>query len=275
LTVDDASARFDPVTRAGYELEFEDTFKADRLDERRWIPYYLPHWSNLAASAARYRLGDGCLHLVVEADQPPWCPEYDGEIRVSSLQTGHFAGPLGSTFGQHRFKPDVLVRSSLDNARLYTPQYGYFELRACADIGSTGMVALWMIGYEDEPDRSAEICICEIFGRTVEADRAAVGMGLHPFGDPRIVDEFAAETLDIDVRDFHVYAARWTPTHVEFFVDHTLVKQVQQSPDYPMQFMLDVYQFAAESGPAPARAQQFTIDYFRGYRPTDPRGPHP
>ena len=27
------------------------------------------------------------------------------------------------------------------------------------------MVALWLIGYEDEPDRSGEICVCEIFGR--------------------------------------------------------------------------------------------------------------
>jgi hypothetical protein len=68
------------------------------------------------------------------------------------------------------------------------------------------MVALWMIGYEDEPERSAEICVCEIFGKDVEAHRARVGMGVHPFGDARIV-EFSAEKLPIDVRDFHVYAA--------------------------------------------------------------------
>jgi hypothetical protein len=44
-----------------------------------------------------------------------------------------------------------------------------------------------MIGHEDEPEHSAEICICEIFGRDVAAEGAmVVGMGLHPFGDPRI-----------------------------------------------------------------------------------------
>ena len=31
-----------PVSEERYELEFEDTFDADVLDERRWIPYYLP-----------------------------------------------------------------------------------------------------------------------------------------------------------------------------------------------------------------------------------------
>jgi hypothetical protein len=50
-------------------------------------------------------------------------------------------------------------------------------------------------GYEEEPHRSAEICVCEIFGRDVTPDRASVGMGVHPFGDPLIVDEFFAETV--------------------------------------------------------------------------------
>ena len=45
------------------------------------------------------------------------------------------------------------------------------------------MVALWMIGYEDPPERSAEICVCEIFGREVGVDHALVGMGVHPLGD--------------------------------------------------------------------------------------------
>ena len=71
----------------GYELEFEDTFEGDSLDDRRWLPYYLPQWSSRAQAAARYRVGDGCLRLLIEADQQPWCPELDGDVRVSSLQT--------------------------------------------------------------------------------------------------------------------------------------------------------------------------------------------
>ncbi|HEY4727444.1 MAG TPA: hypothetical protein VIJ32_04470, partial [Actinomycetes bacterium] len=75
-----------PRHKAGYALVFEDTFDGDTLDRARWLPHYLPQWSSREASAARYRLGDGTLRLVIEADQPPWCPEFDGQTRVSSLQ---------------------------------------------------------------------------------------------------------------------------------------------------------------------------------------------
>ena len=81
------------IVKVGYELEFEDTFDGEALDEGRWIAHYLPHWSSRADSAARYEIGGGALRLLIEADQKPWCPELDGEVRVSSLQTGVFAGP--------------------------------------------------------------------------------------------------------------------------------------------------------------------------------------
>jgi beta-glucanase (GH16 family) len=186
---------------------------------------------------------------------------------VSSLQTGVFAGPVGSPVGQSRFRPGLMVRQAQENARLYTPRYGLFELRAKAIADPRCMVALWMIGYEDEPDRSAEICICEIFGRDMAAGRAGVGMGLHPFGDPSIRDEFSVEDLAIDARDFHVYAAEWTPGYVAFFVDHQPVKLVEQSPGYPMQFMLGIYEFP-EDQPGHRYPKQFVVDYFRGYRST-------
>ncbi len=257
------------MTRPGYELDFEDTFERDVLDERRWVAHYLPHWSGRERSAARYALGDGCLRLLIEEDQQRWCSELDGDVRVSSLQTGVFAGPVGSTIGQHRFHPDAVVREAQKNVRLYTPHYGLVEMRAKALDHPLNMVALWLIGYEDEPDRSAEICICEIFGRDVGPDSAAVGLGVHPFGDPRILDEFSRETVPIDVRDFHVYAAEWTPERVSFFVDDEHVKTVGQSPSYPMQLMLGIYEFPGGDRDSPNATQypkEFVVDYVRGYR---------
>ena len=255
------------VSEARYELEFEDTFDGDELDRGRWVPRYLPQWSGRKSSAARYEVGGGRLRLLIEVDQKPWCPELDGELRVSSLQTGVFAGPVGSEVGQHRFSPEVVVREAQENVRLYTPLYGRIEMRARATDDPRCLAALWMIGYEDEPERSAEICVCEIFGRDVGAESAKVGMGVHPFGDPRITDEFAAEVVPIDAREFHVYAAEWAPERVEFFVDGERVKTVGQSPSYPMQLMLNLYEFLDErgerTGPYP---KQFVVDYVRGYR---------
>jgi hypothetical protein len=259
------------VPVAGYEPELEEEFEGEALDLTRWFPYHLPQWSSRDDAAARYRLDGGLLRLRIDQDQQPWCPDVDGQTRVSSLQTGVFAGPVGSTVGQHRFNPELAVRQTQEPARLYTPQYGLFELRAKALDDPLCMVALWMIGYEDEPDRSAEICICEIFGRNVTPDRAGVGMGLHPFGDPRIRDEFSVEDLAIDARQFHTYAAEWTPERVTFFVDHQLVKTVRQSPAYPMQFMLGIYEFPGDGRPARPYPKEFVVDFFRGWRPVGTR----
>lgn len=131
------------------------------------------------------------------------------------------------------------------------------------------MVALWLIGYEDEPERSAEICICEIFGKDATTETAAIGMGVHPFGNPAITDDFAAVALPIDVREFHEYAAQWTPDRITFFADGAAVRTVEQSPSYPMQFMLGIYEFqhTSSNGEYPKR---FVIDRFRAYEPRRP-----
>jgi beta-glucanase (GH16 family) len=189
-------------------------------------------------------------------------------VRVSSLQTGAFAGPVGSAIGQHRFNPEAVVREAQPNVRLYTPRYGRIELRARFSDDRRAMAALWLIGYEDVPERSAEICVCEIFGRDIGAERTVVGMGLHPFGDPRIVDDFSKVPVPIDARQLHVHAVEWTPDGVAFFVDGDRVKEVEQSPAYPMQLMLSLYDLPRENGegatgPYP---KEFVVDYVRGYR---------
>ncbi|HET9673916.1 MAG TPA: glycoside hydrolase family 16 protein [Gaiellaceae bacterium] len=248
-----------------FELEFDETFDAEPLDLTRWLPYYLPHWSSRERSAARYDIREGELRLLIEEDQEPWCPELDGEIRVSSLQTGAMSGRLGTADGQHRFNPAALVTEEQPTVRLYTPQYGRIELRARATDDPRAMVALWMIGH-DGGERSGEICVCEIFGRDVAAEHVDVGVGVHPFGDPTIVDDFAKVRVAIDAREFHVYAAEWTPSEVRFFVDGELVKTVGSSPAYPLQLMLSMYEFPEDGerrGPYP---KAFAVDYVRGYR---------
>jgi Glycosyl hydrolases family 16 len=249
------------------ELEFEDRFEGETLDPAHWLPYYLPHWSSRGQAAARYTVGEGILRLLIEHDQEPWCPDLDGEVRVSSLQTGVFSGPLGSTVGQHRFHPRAVVCEEQENVLLYGPRYGRIELRAMASADPATMVALWLIGYEDEPQRSGELCVCEIFGRDVADDRTAVGMGIHPFGDPKLRDEFSQEVVDIDAREFHVFAAEWEPGRAAFSVDGQVVKEVAQAPGYPLQLMLGIYEFPTQDEREPAAyPKEFVVDYVRGYR---------
>jgi hypothetical protein len=98
-----------------------------------------------------------------------------------------------------------------------------------------------LVGLEDRPERCAELCVMEVFGDTVDATpSAAVGMGTHPFRDPRMVEDFAAPRVDLDVGEFHTYAVEWRPDRAVFLVDGEPVRTVGVTPDHPMQTMLAV-----------------------------------
>jgi hypothetical protein len=257
------------MVSSAFALDFDETFAGGQLDESRWIPYYLPHWSTWDLAAARYAVQDGQLQLLIAADQEPWCPALDGALKVSSLQTALWAGEPGSTRGQHQFDPPAIVQNGPHDRRLYTPTYGRFETRLTASADPRLMVAFWMIGLGDLPEHSAEICVCEIFGSDVSPGSARIGVGVHPHQDPAVRDEFEQVELPIDVTTFHDYAAEWTPDDITFFIDGKLVKRVAQTIAYPMQFMLGLYEFPAHSGSEadeeryPKRA---SVAWVRGYR---------
>ena len=163
----------------------------------------------------------------------------------------------------------MIVREAQTNVALYTPLYGLFEVRAKALDDPANMEACWMIGYEDEPERSGEILIMEIFGRDVRPASAAVGMGVRPHHDPALADEFQQVPVAVDVLEFHTYSAEWTPEYVAHYVDDRLVKASRQSIAYPLQFLLGVYEFAdGPEPPSPAEAypKAFVVDWFKGYR---------
>lgn len=262
-----------PVEKPGYRLDFQDEFDGSDLDTTKWLPCHLPQWSSRTQAAPTYRLGNSALILQISAEQQPWCPEFDGPNRCSSLQTGVFAGPLGSRIGQHRFNPSCVVREEQEPVQTYTPHYGYFELRAKAVSSAMNHVALWMIGYEDAPEKSGEIAIMEIMGKAITAQAARVGYGVHPWGDPGLRDEFYEELLPMDATGYHLYAAEWTPTHIDFYVDNQKLRTITQSPAYPMQFMLGIYERPEQRDgvvvrdPSWCYPKEFMIDYFRAYQP--------
>ena len=246
------------IDRTGYTLDFDDRFET--LDESRWLPFYLPQWSSRAATATRYEVGDG-LTLLIDEDQQPWAPQYDGPLRVSNLQTGIRSGPLGSHDGQLRFKPEVVVSEVQETRALYTPTYGLVEVRSRAIAEPNCMVALWMIGFEQQPHQSGEICVMEIFGSEVETDRAKVGMGIHPWHDPELTEDFEKVELVGDATEPHTYSVEWMPGRTNFYLDEQLVKTSAQAPRYPMQLMLDVYEFE----PGGEYPKRFEVEFVRGW----------
>ena len=151
----------------------------------------------------------------------------------------------------------------------YTPHYGQVEVRMRGVITPRSMVAFWMSGIEDRPERSGEICVAEIFGDAVGDGTADVGMGVHRFRDPALDEEFAAEPLAIDVAEFHTYGVDWRPGSLAFSVDGEVVRRLDQAPDYPMQLMIGVFDFPAKAGGGdtePVPAPELVVAHVRGRR---------
>jgi hypothetical protein len=257
---------------AGGPEELFDHFDGPDLDTGVWIPHYLPMWSSREESAATYETAESELRLSIPPEQGLWCPGDHDPLRVSGIQSGVFSGPVGSTVGQQPVREGALVREFQPTHWGWTPRYGLLEVRARMDLSPRSMAAVWMVGLEDEPTRCAEICIFEVFGDSLQDDggtpTAAVGMGLHPFRDPAITDEFSAERIALDVAEFHVYAADWSPGRVDFLVDGEHVKTALQAPDYPVQMMVAVFDFPAKAAAAPPdHVPQLCVDYVRGNPP--------
>jgi hypothetical protein len=230
--------------------EFSDDFDAVRLDTDVWVAHYLPQWSSRAQSAATYEVAGSQLRLTIPPGQGLWCPDdHEEPLRVSGIQSGVFSGEVGSTVGQQPFRDGQTVRERQPAHWGWTPHHGLLEVRARMELSPRSMASVWMVGLEDVPSRCGEICVFEVFGDALASEggrpTAAVGMGVHPFRDPALTDEFAAEPLAIDVADFHVYAADWRPGRVDFLVDGKHVRTVHQAPDYPMQMMVAVFDFPA------------------------------
>jgi hypothetical protein len=221
--------------------QLDERFPGGTLDPEVWFPYYLPHWSSRAGSAATYAVRDGALHLTIPPEQPLWCPGlHEGPLRVSCVQTG-------SAPGQQPFAEGLVVREEHPPFWGCTPRYGRVEVRMRGVVDAASMVAFWMSGIEDEPGHSGEICVAEIFGDAVRPGSAEVGMGIKAFRDPRLTQDFAAPRLPIDVAGFHDYAVDWAPGSLEFSVDGEVVRTLGQAPGYPVQLMIGVFDFPARA----------------------------
>jgi len=210
---------------------FEDDFRESELDLSKWFPHYLPHWSDLERARARYELSNGYLRLKIADDQIPWCPEHDGDVRVSNLQTGHFSGPVGSSVGQHRFKDGLIVRSLVEPRKLFLPQYCRLEMRARARLNPWNLAALWLIGFEDSPFCSGEITVFEAFGSNVSGGMSKIGQGIKKIHDPSLNDEFEEIDHRLELGEWHTYAMEWSPKGTTFFVNGVRTKTSKKSPN--------------------------------------------
>ena len=250
----------------GARAELNERFESDQLDLDVWVPYYLAHWSSRVESAATWAIRDRALHLSIPPEQPLWCADLHAEpLRVSCVQSGSYSGPVGSTAAPQPFRDGLVVREEQPTLWGYTPRYGRIEARMRARVDGASMFAFWLSGIEDQPERSGEICVAEVFGATIRDGQADVGMGIHRFRDPGLSEAFRTLRLELDTTVDHDYAVTWSERDAAFSVDGQQVHRVEQSPGYPMQLMIGVFDFPARRPPGgPTFVPELTVRRVRG-----------
>ncbi len=256
------------LDRSAFALVVDEDFTGPVLDTGLWYDHYLPHWTTPERSRARYALGADGLRLLVDADQPAWLPD-DGGMRVSNLQTGTFSGPAGSGVGQMAHRPGLVVRSPQPTRRLWTPSAGLVEATLRASADPTCMLAVWLVGFrESAPEDCGEVCVVELYGDAVGPDRSRARLGVKAHQDPRLHEDVTDVWLDMDATRDHTYAAEWNRDRTRFYVDDVLVHTVDQGTDYPLQLMVDLFEFPTGPERDPSRYPKTAlVRSVRGYRP--------
>lgn len=233
-------------------IDFREDFLEPTLSSTRWVPHYLPQWTTPDRSKAFYTIRSGILTLEIRADQLSWLPS-DSHLRVSSIQTALFSGILGSGRGTHRHRPDIYVQTPQTLLRLYTPKApARIEATLRAHPHSDCMLAFWLVGLEDDhPEDSGEICVAEIFGdKTGIVDKdngkriTELNVGVKKHSDAQLMDDMTKIVLqDFDACEWHKYSAEWDENEIRILVDGQLVKTSFQTIRYPMQVMIDLFEF--------------------------------
>jgi hypothetical protein len=241
----------EPAYRHGMreEVLLDDRFTSSTLDEAKWFPHYLPAWSSRTATRAAYRGSPGGLVLDIPVDHPVWCPgDHTPPLRVSGIQSGSWSGPVGSTLGQQRYREGLVVREEQPRFAGCLVRTGRVEIEASMRLSDRSMAALWLSGFEDDPDQlqCGELCVFEVFGNALgpaDDPSAEVGVGIKAFRDPALTQDFAAPRVPIDVTQAHTYAVEWDAAEAAFTVDGEELRRCPHPPTYSMQLMLAVFDF--------------------------------
>ncbi|RYB94008.1 glycosyl hydrolase family protein [Nocardioides oleivorans] len=240
-------------------------FEGSDLADDRWVPHYLPHWSSREGTRASYDVHDSVLRLRVPVGQGLWCPDrHRPSLRTSTVASGLYAGPLGSTLGQQPFADGLTVTEEQPPFRGWLVSGGRVTVRARADLTARSMVSVWMTGFEDEPDRCGEVCVFEVFGDTVTSSSAGVGAGVHAFRDPALGEDFSVTPVDLDLREWHDYSVSMTPSGCTWTVDGRALRTSAECPSYPLQLFVGVFDFPErEDGTTRDHEPSLEVDWIR------------
>jgi hypothetical protein len=133
------------------------------------------------------------------------------------------------------------------------------------------MLAIWLVGFEEtSPAESGEICIAELFGNAIGPEGSQVRLGIKAHHDPQLRTEVVDLLMDLDATEEHSYAAEWDAERTRFFIDDQPVHTVNQGLNYPLQLMIDLFEFPTDDHRDPNDyPKSALVRSVRGYRRRD------
>ena len=260
-----------PLNKPGYYLTASDEFNVSgaTLTPELWNTKYLPHWSSVS-NEARYAISNGALDLRIDKDTPAWDPAYDGNTKISGIQTAQ-------RDGLHKWNANYPGINHHEPTNMqHIQRYGYFEIRAKVAKGGGLHSAWWMVGAQQDTvpgngatKQNSEVDIFETLGR----DTTKGLFNWHKWNDPAGGEKSTTFGNGSDLSAaYHVYGFEWTPTQMKLYLDNTLVQTIQGSPNYPMLTLLGIYEktdpgsWTGPFDPSIPYPKNFSIDYFRAYQ---------
>jgi len=159
--------------------------------------------------------------------------------------------------------------------------YGRIEVRAKLPAGKGVWPAIWTLGSDIHQvgwPRCGEIDIMELVGK----EPGIIHGTMHYFADGKHAAKGGQSVLGHPEKDFHIYAAEWTPDRIELFVDDKkyfsfdtrLAQNDGQNPfQNPHYLILNLALGGSWGGPIDDTIfpQRLTVDYVRIYqKPASP-----
>ena len=161
----------------------------------------------------------------------------------------------------------MTVRTPQPTRTLYLPSTGLAEAVLRAHPDPTCMLAFWLVGFAGDPERSGELCVCELVGDRIGRERSAINIGIKAHGDPALHDDIEELQLDLDAYAWHTYSVAWTSEQARFYIDDRLVRTVDQGLDYPQLLLVNLFEFPRGPGRDPtAYPKTGEVIAVRGYR---------
>jgi len=266
-------------SNTAWQLHVEDNFDGTSLNSNYWYPKYFPSWypSTHNFSNPSYEVSGGTLKLQIP--YKGWGKDATGNNYVVSgiLSSNKDYLPWGTGRG---FTTNHMTPNHSENAGTYAPLYGYYEIRARANIGGGDHIAWWITGMQDDFDvqtkktsQNGEVDIFEILGRNGGEYR----INTHKWNDPEMSrSDNHVTPAGFNVNDWHVYGFEWLPGSMKMYLDGAVIKSFNFSPSYRSTMLLSMYESEDNSywtgpyDPNTAYPKYFEIDYYKHYkRPKD------